>query len=118
MLYIISYYYYNKLDEMPYKKVDVDPEITYELTSDKIIFTLNPVRLLPSKQKLKIIPTYTLFISNSANTTSMNTKCDLNVGFSLTQPSPQNNEPIKFPIDVFLYLFSVQNTRQLNRIKN
>lgn len=38
MLYIISYYYYSKLDDMPYKKVDIDPEISYELTNDKIIF--------------------------------------------------------------------------------
>lgn len=91
MLYIISYYYYNKLDDMPYKKIDVDPEITYELSADKIIFNLSPVRQLPSKQKLNITPTYTLFISNSTITTSMNTRCDINVGFSVTQTPANDN---------------------------
>lgn len=107
MLYVVSYYYYNKLDEMPYKKVDVDPEITYELTSDKIIFSLKPVQLLPSKQKLNITPTYTLFISNSTTTTSMNTKCDLNVGFSVSKTVTQTNddEPIKFAIDVIFFFY-------------
>ncbi len=91
MLYIISYYYYDKLDDMPYKKVDVDPDISYEITSDKIIFMLNPVRLLPSKQKVTILPTYTLFVSNSSNTTTMNSRCDLNVGFSLSQTDSSNS---------------------------
>lgn len=85
MLYIISYFYYDKSDDMPYKKVDVDPDISYELSADKIIFSLNPVRMLSSKQKFKIVPTYTLYISNNANTTTMNSKCDLNVGFSVSQ---------------------------------
>jgi hypothetical protein len=85
MLYIISYYYYDKSDVMPYKKVDIDSDISYKITSDKIIFSLNPVRLIPSKQKFKIFPTYTLYISNSVNTTTMDSKCDLNIGFSLSQ---------------------------------
>lgn len=85
MLYIISYFYYDKLDRMPYSKVDLDPNISYELTGDKIIFILSPVRMLPSKQKFNIIPTYTLYISNNSNTTTMNSRCDLNVGFSVSQ---------------------------------
>jgi len=36
----------------------VIPEISYELTSDQITFILNPVRLLSSKDKIKIYPTY------------------------------------------------------------
>ncbi len=35
MLYIISYYYYDKSDLMPYKKVDIDSDISYKITSDK-----------------------------------------------------------------------------------
>ena len=86
---------------MPYNKVDVDPDISYELAGDKIIFSLNPVRIMPSKQKFTIIPTYTLFISNNSNTTTMNSRCDLNVGFSLSQtPEKFTDEVIKFPIDV------------------
>ena len=85
MLYIISYFYYDKSDRMPYSKVDVDPDISYELAGDKIIFILNPVRMMPSKQKFKIIPTYTLYISNNPNTSTMNSRCDLNVGFSVSQ---------------------------------
>jgi hypothetical protein len=105
MLYTISYFYYDKNDHMPYSKVDVDSEISYELTSDKIIFQLNPVRMLPSKQKFKIIPTYTLFISNNSNTTTMNSRCDLEVGFSVSQtPGAEDDEVIKFPIDVIFYI--------------
>lgn len=106
MLYIISYYYYDRSDDMPYRKFDIDPDISYELASDKIIFILDPVRFLPSKQKFKIIPTYTLYISNSSNTTTMNSKCDLNVGFSQSQTASSDNEDvIKFPIDVIFCLF-------------
>jgi hypothetical protein len=111
MLYIISYYYYDRSDDMPYRKVDIDPDISYELASDKIIFILDPVRLLPSKQKFKIIPTYTLYISNSSNTTTMNSKCDLNVGFSQSQTASSDNEDvIKFPIDVtFCLILSIRH---------
>lgn len=105
MLYIISYFYYDKNDRMPYSKVDVDSEISYELASDKIIFQLNPVRMLPSKQKFNIISTYTLFISNNSNTTTMNSRCDLNVGFSVSQTiGSDNDDVVKFPIDVILWL--------------
>jgi hypothetical protein len=90
MLYIISYFYYDKSDHMPFSKVDVDPEISYELGSDKIIFELKPVRMLLSKQKFNIISTYTLYISNNPNTSTMNSRCDLNVGFSVSQVATGN----------------------------
>ena len=66
--------------------------------------------MLPSKQKFKIIPTYTLFISNNSNTTTMNSRCDLNVGFSVSQTAGSDDEEvIKFPIDViFSFNFSTK----------
>lgn len=78
---------------MPYKKIDIDPEISYELTNDQIIFELEPVRQLSSKMKFKIIPTYTLFISTLSNVTTMNTRCDLNIGFAHSQSVTPNTTP-------------------------
>jgi len=106
MLYIISYFYYDKADDMPYKKVDVDPEISYELAKDKIVFLLNPVRVLEGKQKFGVVPTYTLYISSNPNTTTMNSRCDLNVGFSVSHTvleSEQNDDVVRFPIEVHFY---------------
>lgn len=60
-----------------------------------------------------MFPTYTLFISDSSNTTSMNSKCDLDIGFSLTETTTADNtQPIRFPVDV-IYILS-----QFNTIKN
>lgn len=75
MLYLISYYYYNKGDIMPYKQVDINPEIRYEISGDRIIFLVNPVRLLNSKSKIKILPIYTIYLSNSSEISDMNSRC-------------------------------------------
>jgi len=91
LLYLISYYYYDTNDIMPYKKVDISPQINYELTPDKIIFILSPVRLLASKSKLKVLPIYTLYISNSSTASDLDSKCGLDYGFSLDYASTANN---------------------------
>ncbi len=71
--------------------------------------------MLPSKQKFNIIATYTLYISNNPNTSTMNSRCDLNVGFSVSQAATGNEDVIHFPIDVIFNLISVQCHCQLSR---
>lgn len=82
MLYLISYFYYNKTDVMPYKKIDLTPEIIYEINSEQIKFSLLPVSKLPTKSSFNYVTTYTLYISNSSDESSMNSKCGLDYGFS------------------------------------
>ncbi len=60
---------------MPYKQVDINPEIRYEISGDKIIFLVNPVRLLNSKSKIQILPIYTIYLSNSSKISDMNSRC-------------------------------------------
>ena len=67
MLYLISYFYYNKTDVMPYKKIDITPEINYEINKDQIKFSLSPVRKLATKSNFNYATTYTLYISNSSD---------------------------------------------------
>jgi hypothetical protein len=79
------------------------------LTDDKIIFILNPARLIPSTasnaQALTIKPTYTLYLSNSSEVVTMNSKCDSNNGFRLSQtPSKPSKDPIRFAVDVTYFL--------------
>lgn len=55
--------------------------------------------------KFNVIPTYTLFISTDSAVTTMNSRCDLGVGFSYSRSVTPNStdspeSPIKFPIDV------------------
>jgi hypothetical protein len=115
MSYLITYYYYEIGDTLPYKLIDLlDREIIYSLSQTSTIFKVEQVGI---KEKIDFIDRidieYRLYIADNKNKVSKYANCRLGEIASVNNTKISTDGTVEFEVDVNCILFRIVSSRKV-----